>query len=185
MLVPVTAIESRVPSRWSAAHAGLRVQGRCDTSTLWQLPIHSFAPARSPAAFAGLTVYLAAPARSVLLRHAVFRRAVLCRQKSKMPDELITGHLVLATSYSRTAYRRTTIGAAAFHFRVRNGNGWGHCARVTRAQHLLRKALGCDDIRRLSQSPLPTFRKNTIFQSAHASRKSKVFSDSLTSTYGQ
>src|SRR5437016_11006732 len=38
------------------------------------------------------------------------------------------GHLVLATSYSRTAYRRTTIGAAAFHCRVRNGNGWGHRA---------------------------------------------------------
>src|SRR5436190_64201 len=29
-------------------------------------------------------------------------------------------------------YRRTTIGAAAFHCRVRNGNGWGHCAIVTR-----------------------------------------------------
>src|SRR5437667_7756421 len=42
------------------------------------------------------------------------------------------GFLVLATSYSRTAYRRTTIGAAAFHCRVRNGNGWGHCASVTR-----------------------------------------------------
>src|ERR1700730_5065251 len=43
-----------------------------------------------------------------------------------------TVHCVLATSYSRTAYRRTTIGAAAFHCRVRNGNGWGHCAIVTR-----------------------------------------------------
>jgi hypothetical protein len=47
------------------------------------------------------------------------------------------GFSVLATSYSRTAYRRTTIGAAAFHFRVRNGNGWGHRARVTR--NLFRK----------------------------------------------
>src|SRR2546430_13594066 len=35
-------------------------------------------------------------------------------------------------SYSRTTYRCTTIGAAAFHFRVRNGNGWSHCARITR-----------------------------------------------------
>jgi hypothetical protein len=42
------------------------------------------------------------------------------------------GAFVLATSYSRTTYRRTTIGAAAFHFRVRNGNGWGHCAMITR-----------------------------------------------------
>src|SRR6202795_1064873 len=40
--------------------------------------------------------------------------------------------VILATSYSRTTYRRTTIGAAAFHFRVRNGNGWGHCAMITR-----------------------------------------------------
>ena len=38
----------------------------------------------------------------------------------------------LATSYFRTSLRRTIIGAAAFHFRVRNGNGWGHCARITR-----------------------------------------------------
>jgi ribosomal protein L34E len=43
-----------------------------------------------------------------------------------------TGHFVLATSYSRTTYRRTTIGAAAFHCRVRNGNGWCHCAEVTK-----------------------------------------------------
>jgi hypothetical protein len=53
-------------------------------------------------------------------------------KESKMPDEKLTGHLVLATSYSRTACRRTTIGAAAFHFRVRNGNGWCHHANVTR-----------------------------------------------------
>jgi hypothetical protein len=45
------------------------------------------------------------------------------------------GFSVLATSYSRTAYRRTTIGAAAFHFRVRNGNGWGHCVIVTRVRN--------------------------------------------------
>ena len=41
---------------------------------------------------------------------------------------------ILATSYSRTTFRRTTIGAAAFHFRVRNGNGWGHCAMITREE---------------------------------------------------
>jgi len=29
---------------------------------------------------------------------------------------------VLATSCSRTTFRRTTIGAAGFHCRVRNGN---------------------------------------------------------------
>src|SRR6266480_2774294 len=46
--------------------------------------------------------------------------------------------VILATSYSRTTYRRTTIGAAAFHFRVRNGNGWGHCAMITRSEERLR-----------------------------------------------
>jgi hypothetical protein len=56
-------------------------------------------------------------------------------KESKMPDEKLTGHFVLATSYSRTAYRRTTIGAAAFHFRVRNGNGWCHYAIVTRVRN--------------------------------------------------
>src|SRR4029077_6922613 len=40
--------------------------------------------------------------------------------------------ITLAMSYSRTTYRSTTIGAAAFHFRVRNGNGWDHCATITR-----------------------------------------------------
>ena len=49
--------------------------------------------------------------------------------------ELTTGHFVLAMSYSRAAYRRTTIGAAAFHFRVRNGNGWDHCAIITRVRN--------------------------------------------------
>jgi hypothetical protein len=49
-----------------------------------------------------------------------------------MPTEMNPAGIVLATSYSRTAYRRTTIGAAAFHCRVRNGNGWDHCAIVTR-----------------------------------------------------
>ena len=29
-------------------------------------------------------------------------------------------------AYKKTGY--TTIGSAAFHFRVRYGNGWGHCA---------------------------------------------------------
>src|SRR5882724_13547691 len=57
-------------------------------------------------------------------------------QKCKNPTGINrVGFLVLATSYSRTACRRTTIGAAAFHCRVRNGNGWGHCAIVTRVRN--------------------------------------------------
>src|SRR6476659_8076576 len=54
--------------------------------------------------------------------------------KAKSPMSYLTGLFVLATSYSRTTYRRTTIGAAAFHFRVRNGNGWCHCAIITRVR---------------------------------------------------
>ena len=45
----------------------------------------------------------------------------------------------LATTYSRTTYRCTTIGERAFHFRVRYGNGWGHASKVTR---LLPKRIG-------------------------------------------
>jgi len=42
--------------------------------------------------------------------------------------------IYLATTYSHRTYRPTTIGAAAFHFRVRNGTGWFHRALVTRGQ---------------------------------------------------
>ena len=68
--------------------------------------------------------------------YAAFGRAVLRvgRTQKTRRDEP-GGFSVLATSYSRTAYRRTTIGAAAFHCRVRNGNGWDHCAIVTRARN--------------------------------------------------
>src|SRR6187402_3323890 len=67
------------------------------------------------------------------------------RPKSKTPAECyLSGRFVLATSYSRTTYRRTTIGAAAFHFRVRNGNGWGHCAVITRSLTNLRPHLGSE-----------------------------------------
>jgi hypothetical protein len=34
------------------------------------------------------------------------------------------------------AYRHTTIGATAFHFRVRNGAGWFRYAMVTRVSRL-------------------------------------------------
>ena len=44
---------------------------------------------------------------------------------------------ILATTYSHAAFRRTTIGATAFHFRVRDGNGWFHCAVITRVRALI------------------------------------------------
>ena len=48
--------------------------------------------------------------------------------------------IYLATTYSHRTYRPTTIGAAAFHFRVRNGTGWFHRALVTRGQPRVRHA---------------------------------------------
>ena len=98
-------------------------------------------------------------------------------KESKMPDEKLTGHLVLATSYSRTACRRTTIGAAAFHFRVRNGNGWCHYAIVTRVRTRAGGSL-LSQRRKHEAESLGTsgfkFRKNTIFNrhSQVANRKS-------------
>ena len=81
----------------------------------------------------------------------------------------LTGVFVLATSYSRTAFRRTTIGAAAFHFRVRNGNGWCHHANVTRAEKRLRcSALVCDS--RLVESLHQLLRGAKQLKSIHDSR---------------
>ena len=42
------------------------------------------------------------------------------------------GKRILAMSYFRMTFRHTIIGAAAFHGRVRNGNGWFHRAKITR-----------------------------------------------------
>ena len=51
--------------------------------------------------------------------------------------------VILATTYSRTSYRSTTIGSAAFHFRVRNGNGWVHCARSPDYEEPPRRTARC------------------------------------------
>ena len=64
-----------------------------------------------------------------------WRRAVWLSVKKDTPHCFRNaGWIKLATSYFRGAYRPTIIGATAFHFRVRDGNGWGHCAMVTRLQ---------------------------------------------------
>ena len=105
----------------------------------WRSPIDSRVPTRSPATLAVWTVY------SPASQHGVFSARLVDAKKAKTPMIKLTGVFVLATSYSRTAFRRTTIGAAAFHFRVRNGNGWCHHANVTRAEKRLRcSALVCD-----------------------------------------
>ena len=47
--------------------------------------------------------------------------------------------LALAAIYSRGTCRPTTIDVLMFHFRVRNGTGWGHQAVTTR----FRRCCGC------------------------------------------
>jgi hypothetical protein len=104
--------------------------------------------------------------------------------KRKSPALWLAKCWVLATSYSRTACRRTTIGAAAFHFRVRNGNGWCHCAIVTRGRNRTGISLSCSDasarpnlrrqVRRLGSIAATNFRKNNQQLAA---------ADPLTSTY--
>ena len=103
----------------------------------WRRSIALLTLVRSPAARAGLTIYVArrSPATSLTAVGVPPCRASSRTQHRNVKTPLRwnpVGFLVLATSYSRTAYRRTTIGAAAFHCRVRNGNGWCHCAIVTR-----------------------------------------------------
>ncbi len=53
----------------------------------------------------------------------------------KEPDSnFLEPGIYLATTYSHRTYRPTTIGAASFHFRVRNGTGWFQRALVTRSE---------------------------------------------------
>ena len=56
----------------------------------------------------------------------------------------------LAATYSHMAYRHTTIGAKAFHFRVRNGAGWFRLAMATRVPPPHRAAA---DLRGSSRKP--------------------------------
>ena len=69
-------------------------------------------------------------------RHNEYRNIV--ELDTKEPDSnCLEPGIYLATTYSHRTYRPTTIGAAAFHFRVRNGTGWFHRALVTRGQPCL------------------------------------------------
>ena len=109
-------------------------------------PIDSQTPVCSPATLAGLTIYPPASRAGVFsYNYAPPRRGCCARagdvQKQNARWDKPIGHFVLATSYSRTTYRRTTIGAAAFHFRVRNGNGWFHRATITRGTRNFRMAI--------------------------------------------
>ena len=106
------------------------------------------------------------------------------RKESKMPDEKLTGHLVLATSYSRTACRRTTIGAAAFHFRVRNGNGWCHYAIVTRVRNRTGGSLLSQRRRREAESlGTRAIEVNRPYLEIRFQKNNQLSADPLISTY--
>src|SRR5262245_22245457 len=128
-----------------------------------------------------------------MFSYGMRRSAAPCsnRTQNKSPVGIANGAFTLATSYSRTACRRTTIGAAAFHFRVRNGNGWCHYATVTRVRNRTGSSLLSQRRKREAESLRTSVNryirssKEHDFQSAMATRKSKILTDSLTSTYGQ
>jgi hypothetical protein len=61
-------------------------------------------------------------------------------KKSPPPSLLRETGKYLAATYSHRTCRPNTIGAAAFHFRVRNGTGWFHHALATRGQPCLCRA---------------------------------------------
>ncbi len=71
------------------------------------------------------------------------RTGAVCTKKAPFLVSKKRG-IILATTYSRTSYTSTTIGAMAFHFRVRDGNGWGHHARITRRAARTRTAISND-----------------------------------------
>ena len=56
---------------------------------------------------------------------------------------VLRASFTLAAIYSRGTCRPTTIDVRMFHFRVRNGTGWGHQAMTTRFQGALRCAARC------------------------------------------
>ena len=57
----------------------------------------------------------------------------------------------LATSYSRTSGRRTTLGDGALDFRVRNGNGYDSSSMVTSKRGKLGVKGKCDPLRDASR----------------------------------
>ncbi len=92
--------------------------------------------------------------------------------------------VTLATSYFRTTWRCTIIGAAAFNFRVRNGNGWVHCARITRRLRARIHLPRWRETRLIGSltSCLPGFWRPAT-RRAVGFRLIKNIADSLTSTY--
>ena len=69
-------------------------------------------------------------ARSVKSENAPPARCV--RNGKPRRTFVLRGLFTLAAIYSRGTCRPTTIDVLMFHFRVRNGSGWGHQAMTTR-----------------------------------------------------
>jgi hypothetical protein len=87
------------------------------------------------------------PARSPANTSSQHARLEACypgKKRARSYLSIRTGKY-LATTYSHKTYRLTTIGAAAFHFRVRNGTGWFHRAVVTRGQFRLSRNWDSED----------------------------------------
>ena len=66
------------------------------------------------------------------------QNGVRVQKKSPAPSLLKMPGKYLAATYSHRTCRPNTIGAAAFHFRVRNGTGWFHRALATRGRSCCR-----------------------------------------------
>ncbi len=65
--------------------------------------------------------------RWLTAEYSMLPYSTLTRKPRDISKGRLDGDVLLSHNLSCT-----TIGAAAFHFRVRNGNGWGHCAMITR-----------------------------------------------------
>ncbi len=134
-----TAADFRVPSPTPSPREGWTTAGYDVADS------HPHGPRWAPR-------WLAAPALprtrgNRRLRRRALRRSAGCGdaygeppprpENGKAPHCLQCGALLtLAAIYSRRAYRPTTIDALMFHFRVRNGTGWGHQAMTTRLRLL-------------------------------------------------
>ena len=72
---------------------------------------------------------------SFFVHSSPFPSLLPLNRRSLTRGDLVRLHgIIPAATYSRGTYRPTTIGAAAFHFRVRNGTGWDHRAVTTGLQ---------------------------------------------------
>ena len=140
---------SKAPTRWSlrTTHSRRRNSTTTSSSTAWTWTTRGWRgprterrPAGCPVAASGHTLpplsrlpVAGCPGRPACSPSGC-KMASGCKKKSPAPSLLKMPGKYLAATYSHRTCRPNTIGAAAFHFRVRNGTGWFHRALVTRGQ---------------------------------------------------